>query len=364
MQPQQAERHTFAYRSGITDPIRRNHAAIYRSSDMDGPQSHRDMKVSGTCSSCPHPGGCASANACLDEFAAIDLATSGSTRLMVSSQANSCMAALREGKTVRKITSGGKWGKPIVHIKKFRRHCAAYAEWGDEAKRLAAANLKTVRAWIGTLNRSRTHCIRGHDLKDARVYFWRGETRRQCRKCDLLAHHRGGIAKPEAIEKAISALRRGSSVTSLTKAGTASYVLKHSTLQRHRREHPNFDRLVIEAMRGALSRGQMRRRQRYRNERVRDQVNDYYRIRNMVPAGLPEHVRDDITQNVMMAMLEGSLLRSEVQIRIKMFITEHYRLFPTKFAKFGDSLLVSLDQVLFEDSSMTRGETVSQGLWD
>lgn len=37
---------------------------------------------------------------------------------------------------------------------------------------------------------------------------------------------------------------------------------------------------------------------------------------------------------------------------------------PTKFRKFGDSLLVSLDEQFFDDGTATRGATVSCGLWD
>lgn len=39
-------------------------------------------------------------------------------------------------------------------------------------------------------------------------------------------------------------------------------------------------------------------------------------------------------------------------------------MFAPKFRKFGDSSLVSLDEVLFDDGSTTRGDTVSRGLWD
>jgi hypothetical protein len=38
-------------------------------------------------------------------------------------------------------------------------------------------------------------------------------------------------------------------------------------------------------------------------------------------------------------------------------------MFPTKFAKFGDSQLVSLDEVMFDGGTATRGDTVSRGLW-
>jgi hypothetical protein len=39
-------------------------------------------------------------------------------------------------------------------------------------------------------------------------------------------------------------------------------------------------------------------------------------------------------------------------------------MYPTKYRKFGGSPLVSLDEVLFDDGTATRGDTVSRGLWD
>jgi hypothetical protein len=49
---------------------------------------------------------------------------------------------------------------------------------------------------------------------------------------------------------------------------------------------------------------------------------------------------------------------------IRDYVSAQDRMFPTKFAKFGDSPLVSLDEVLFDSGTATRGETVSRGLWD
>jgi hypothetical protein len=51
-------------------------------------------------------------------------------------------------------------------------------------------------------------------------------------------------------------------------------------------------------------------------------------------------------------------------VRVQSYITQHNRMFPTKYAKFGNSPLVSLDEVMFEDGTTTRGDTVSRGLWD
>jgi hypothetical protein len=84
----------------------------------------------------------------------------------------------------------------------------------------------------------------------------------------------------------------------------------------------------------------------------------------MVPSYLPPHVRDDIAQSIFVALLEGALQRDQVKGRVQRFIADHNRMFPTKYAKFGDSPLVSLDEVMFEDGSTTRGDTVSRGLWD
>jgi hypothetical protein len=63
-------------------------------------------------------------------------------------------------------------------------------------------------------------------------------------------------------------------------------------------------------------------------------------------------------------LLSGALKRDEVRARVGVYVTELNKLYPTKYAKFGNGRLVSLDEVMFEDGSTTRGDNVSQGLWD
>jgi hypothetical protein len=82
----------------------------------------------------------------------------------------------------------------------------------------------------------------------------------------------------------------------------------------------------------------------------------------MLPANFPG--RNDVVSDIFEAMLEGSLRREDVKVRIQSYITAHNRMFPTKFAKFGNSPLLSLDEVMFDEGSTTRGDTVSRGLWD
>ena len=113
------------------------------------------------------------------------------------------------------------------------------------------------------------------------------------------------------------------------------------------------DRFVVDLTKDNYRRGMLLRSQRAMNEVKPEEANDYYKIRAMLPANFPS--RDDVVGNIFEAMLDGSLRREDVRARVQSFITAHNRMFPTKYAKFGDSPLVSLDQVLFEDGSTTRG---------
>lgn len=65
---------------------------------------------------------------------------------MTPEQANAAMAALREGRTLKRFASGGKFGPAIVSLQKLKKHCALYPEWGAEAMRLARANAKATDA--------------------------------------------------------------------------------------------------------------------------------------------------------------------------------------------------------------------------
>jgi hypothetical protein len=112
----------------------------------------------------------------------------------------------------------------------------------------------------------------------------------------------------------------------------------------------------------AISRGLRRRQLQDKNQKVREQNNDYFRIRAMVPANLPD--RDDVVSAIFEDLLTGALKRDDVSSRVRAYVTKHNDLFPTKYRKFGNSPLVSLDELLFDDGTATRGDTVTAGLWD
>ena len=78
----------------------------------------------------------------------------------------------------------------------------------------------------------------------------------------------------------------------------------------------------------------------------------------MLPAYLSD--REDIAQDIFVAVHEKSLRYENVPDRVKWYIKDHVRRFPTKFAKFGDSALLSLDEVMFEDGGATRGDVLTK----
>lgn len=138
--------------------------------------------------------------------------------------------------------------------------------------------------------------------------------------------------------------------------------MSHVTFTRFRQEDREIDSLARRVIEKAHTNAQQRRLVQVRNRAVRAENNDYYTIRAMLPPNFPG--RDDVVSNIFEAMLDGSLLREDVKARVQTYIAAHNRMFPIKHRKFGNAGQVSLDEVLFEDGSTTRGDTVSRGLWD
>jgi hypothetical protein len=154
----------------------------------DQTYSNSDGKALKSCAICPHRGDCLNVGTCLDEINAPLIASGQFPRRMTPRQANEFMAALRLGRTLKRITGGGtRFGPAIASFKKFRLHCALYPEWGIEARRLATANAKAADSLKGIHLRNLTHCKRGHPLSEARIYRYKDG---QCgsasavRRCD------------------------------------------------------------------------------------------------------------------------------------------------------------------------------------
>jgi hypothetical protein len=331
------------------------------------------------CADCPHKTDCTRVGPCLDEVNARYLADHPNQfpRLMTPGQATSCMAALNDGRTLRRFTNGGKLGKAIVSLTKFKNHCAAYPEWGGEALRLAVANSKAADALKGLPWRERTKdlCLKGlHPMIGANVRIDPSRGRRACLACRYIARDNPPLIKPDVLAKIRQAFEAGASYGQICNGQPVgggkidrSLILTTShKLYQQRRIDPEFNRFVATHIADSNSTGQKKRWHRVmthiRTTAARSEANDYHDIRAMIPANFPD--KDDIVSRIFEDLLSGALGRESVRSRVTSYINEHNRMFPTKYAKFGDRPLVSLDEVLFEDGTATRGDTVTRGLWD
>jgi hypothetical protein len=316
------------------------------------------------CSQCPHSNDCLKVGACLDDINAPWIAKGLHPRFMTPAQATTFMNRLRSGESAKRVVNGGTLGKPVCSFTKFKKHCAAYTVWGTEAQRLAKNNASPRRTLTQEV------CLKGlHPMKGDNLMSHKG--RRMCRAC--WRHH----ATHPPIHSILPVLdlikddlRRGISFRQICggipsgggKVDRSLIRVRPNVFYRYRKLNPEFDQFVRMALVDSRSRGQKIRFTRVRTSSVRDSNNEYYKIRDMIPEQNPH--RDDIVARIFEDLLSGSLERGEVPGRVKVYIAELNKLYPTQYRKFGDSLLVSLDEVLFEDGTATRGDTVSRGLWD
>jgi hypothetical protein len=123
-------------------------------------------------------------------------------------------AAVREGKTLRRITNGGKFGAAVVSLKKFKYHCALYPEWGEQAMQLAKANSKAADVLKGLFWRERTKdlCLKGlHPMTGANVRIDPSRGRRACLACRYIARDNPPLIKPDVLVKIRQAFEAGAS---------------------------------------------------------------------------------------------------------------------------------------------------------
>jgi hypothetical protein len=265
------------------------------------------------------------------------------------------MTTLREGQTLRKFG---------VKAPRLEAYFLAHPRYAEEARPLIEANAAAAQLRKAAGKRSRIQCSRGHTfaLETTRYRKDRNDLRRECKVCERERAAHGNVIKPGSAEQVRALLKRSARIGSFTSAGQGGYVMSHKTFTRLRGEDSEIDMLASLVIAGARQHGQHLRRVRSRNQATRDQNNDYHKIRAMLPPSFPD--KDDVVSAIFEDLLTGRLRREDVRARIQSYITAHNRMFPTKYAKFGNSPLVSLDEVLFEDGTATRGDTVSRGLWD
>jgi hypothetical protein len=174
--------------------------------------------------------------------------------------------------------------------------------------------------------------------------------------------------RDDIVARVKNALQAGASLSLKTggrrlsggKRDRSTVITSFKIIKRHRSENPDFDCFVRETI---FNRG-FRPTQSVplRTYRYEWKAGDDRVIFSMVPAWLED--RDDVVNDIMIALFEGTLDRQQVENYIARFVRARLRDFPKKYARFGSSPLLSLDEALFDEGSGTRGDNVSRGLWD
>ena len=148
------------------------------------------------------------------------------------------LAALREGRTLRKFSITG-------NSPRFLAYCEAHPEYSREALPLIEANAKAAQFRKGSVLRGRTHCKFGHPLSGDNL-FLHSKGWRCCRICDAKSHELNRRMSDQQARRVVDALNAGKTISNICKGGTDDYILNHRALLLFRQKHPKFDRFVIQ----------------------------------------------------------------------------------------------------------------------
>lgn len=268
------------------------------------------------CEGCPHPEACAAAR-CVDDVIAEQFArfnTMQGVRVMSKPQAVQVIARLEAGDTARTLSTTN-----VVTPGKLMMHMATWPVWGAWAGQMITKNRKASHVRRMAWKKSPTHCKHGHEMTPENTAHKSNGTT-QCKTCKLIAAGKGREiteAEREEIKRKLSAGIPLHWIAGTHKTDRSHYIANFASVNRARREHPDFGAFVAQAIVGSHSRGQVRRAQRVMIVRRRQEAADYEMIRAMVPRYLP--IRDEIVSAIYLALLEGEITRDEVPKRIDHF---------------------------------------------
>jgi hypothetical protein len=131
---------------------------------------------------------------------------------MSPEMAEECMARLRAGSTVRKLTTGlRQFGPGLVTCERFKKHCELHPEWAAEAWRISKANTKAARS---ARFRALTHCKYGHPLSGDNLYSYvsHGRHERKCLTCNKRLAEFGRRMSEEQARRVVEALNGGKTI--------------------------------------------------------------------------------------------------------------------------------------------------------
>lgn len=268
----------------------------------------------------------------------------------------------------------------------FFVHCREFPDWGRRAQALVERNAVAAQKRKGE-RLTKTHCKRGHLLAGENIGYKTvaGKLYPRCKLCHRwMETSAPPEMTPQQERRVVGAVKAGFTLQDITR-GTPDLprICSFSTLKMRRIAKPELDRFIIENIANANSRSKLVHyklvpanaglilaapaivkpaRKGIPPFLFRD--GDLEWVGSLVPRWFSPQSREEIIQNVFAELCARAISREEVPRMVRKLAGTEEREFPTKFRKFGDSVLVSLDEQLFEDGTATIGDCVSRGLWD
>jgi hypothetical protein len=264
------------------------------------------------------------------------------------------MIELRDGRTPHSLNVK----EPQLEI-----YFANHPDYAREARPLIEANAKAARIRKGHKG-FRTHCGRGHEFAIHGLGYKNhvnGRRYRYCKLCNLMHSRKGNKLPDEVVARIKTLVRSGSRLSSFTVAGKPGYLARFNSVKLLRSQDAEFDRLVrLNSQRKIITTNV---RMPTLTGRIAAQPDETFSaVDAAVSHRLPHHIRDDVMGRLLLDILEGRVAISQVAKYARLYTSQAYS--QMNYAKFGNSRLVSLDEVPFHDGTATRGDTISRGLWD
>jgi hypothetical protein len=292
--------------------------------------------------------------------------------------AGTIIVGLRLGeRTIAHYTRSTKEVHYLCSTSRFQKHCKLNPEWGTEAWRLSKATTNRRKSENNPLRKA-TICRAGlHEMAGDNVRY-RSRGTRCCVSCERIATKRIPTPLTEAEKekvRAVFASGRPVTINLITNGMPPGGGVRRvkplviaKDLYHARRTDPAFNSFIAEAIKGSGSLGQRLRHARRRTfiarEKAEQDAKDYFAVQAMIPRWFSEQDKFDVVNDVMAELAAGEITRDQLQERVRFYMKQAGKMFAPKYSRFGNSPLVSLDEVLFDDRTTTRGDTVSRGLWD
>jgi hypothetical protein len=281
-----------------------------------------------------------------DKHRAAELKWRGMPPGVPSDMADTIMLGLRSGERTLadyyRDTSGEHY---MCSLDRLKKHCDLNPAWAEEARRLSAKTTnrrKSANCWLTNLTicKNGLHAMTPDNLK---IATW---GRRLCKACFEANTRRATTLSDGAKARIMSAVAAGATMSQLAHGRLpggkkTKYLAPYKSIKVTRTIDPEFDaflssRLPINSQRpvakhrhSADSRADIGRPPRAKRLPCHPQL---------IPESNPN--RDDIVARIFEDLLGGTLKRTEVPARVKVYIAELNKLYPTKYAKFGNSLLI------------------------